>query len=191
MGSEMCIRDSYARGARCCERRRSGKAVRFGRSASTGNPGRGRDTPPDARLWFFLDTAQDSFPARWSLSAVRKMLATIGVFGFLASSAPLRAAPHQRVSQLHMGALESQPVIIVPGFGNADIDYSTPLGQSADVGLESVLGRRGFTDVRTLKCERFEWARVIFGLLGASSIGRGPRQTARRTRGSSSAFARP
>ncbi|EOD39209.1 hypothetical protein EMIHUDRAFT_223702 [Emiliania huxleyi CCMP1516] len=64
-------------------------------------------------------------------------------------------------------ALEDSPVVIVPGFGNADIDYKTPLGQDADVGLESVLARRGFTDVRTMPCERVEWARVILGLLAA------------------------
>ena len=63
--------------------------------------------------------------------------------------------------------IEDSPVLIIPGFGNADIDYSRPLGQPEEVGLEAVLGRRGFSDVRTLPCERYEWAKVIFGLIAA------------------------
>ena len=64
-------------------------------------------------------------------------------------------------------ALEDAPVIIVPGFGNSDVDYVRPLGQPEEKGLVSVLGRRGFSDVRTLPVARAEWARVIFGLLAA------------------------
>ena len=63
--------------------------------------------------------------------------------------------------------LEDSPVIIVPGFGNADVDYSRPLGQPEEVGFEAVLSRRGFSDVCTLPVERFEWGRVILGLIGA------------------------
>ena len=63
--------------------------------------------------------------------------------------------------------LESAPCIIVPGFGNADVDYKTPLGQDEEVGFASVLRRRGFSDVRVLPVQRLEWARVILGLLCA------------------------
>ncbi len=62
-------------------------------------------------------------------------------------------------------SLERAPVIVIPGFGNADIDYVAPLGQSEEAGLRAALQRRGFTDVRILPVERFEWARVILGLI--------------------------
>ena len=88
--------------------------------------------------------------------------ATTSALGLVAS---LVAPPIGR-SSVRM-ALEDSPVIIVPGFGNADVDYKAPLGQAESVGLESVLGRRGFSDVRTMKCERIEWARVIAGLVAA------------------------
>ena len=44
-------------------------------------------------------------------------------------------------------ALRLPPVVILPGFGNDAIDYVAPLDQPEDVGLCSVLRRRGFTDV--------------------------------------------
>jgi pimeloyl-ACP methyl ester carboxylesterase len=57
------------------------------------------------------------------------------------------------------------PVVIVPGFGNDQIDYMTPLGQPANLGLVSVLKKRGFTDVEVVPVQRWEWARVAAGLL--------------------------
>jgi hypothetical protein len=65
-----------------------------------------------------------------------------------------------------MAALEDGPCIIVPGFGNADIDYTEPLGQDSSAGFVAALERRGFGDIRVLPLERFEWARTIFGLIG-------------------------
>eukprot|EP00962_Isochrysis_galbana_P019519 scaffold5687_cov132-Isochrysis_galbana.AAC.1 len=56
------------------------------------------------------------------------------------------------------------PVVILPGFGNADVDYKMPLGQPEDVGLVSVLRRRGFRDVSVLDLPRWEWLRVAGGL---------------------------
>ena len=81
--------------------------------------------------------------------------------GFVVPRTPMRAIPPQM-----MASLEASPCIIVPGFGNADIDYKTPLGQDASVGFASVLERRGFESVSVLPVERYEWARVIFGLIG-------------------------
>ena len=68
----------------------------------------------------------------------------------------LRNTPtnHARETRQPIMKIEDSPVLIIPGFGNADIDYSQPLGQPEEVGLEAVLGRRGFSDVRTLPCER-------------------------------------
>jgi len=78
--------------------------------------------------------------------------------------------PTARQSIIRM-CIESCPVIIVPGFGNADIDYVLPLEQPEDTGLRAALTRRGFTDVRVLPVERYEWAKVIFGLLFAIIFG--------------------
>jgi pimeloyl-ACP methyl ester carboxylesterase len=57
------------------------------------------------------------------------------------------------------------PVVILPGFGNADVDYKTPLGQPEVVGLVSVLRRRGFGDVSVLDLPRQDWFRVAGGLV--------------------------
>lgn len=59
------------------------------------------------------------------------------------------------------------PVVICPGFGNDMVDYDTPLGQSSEVGLRSVLGRRGFDldAVSTVPVKRGDWVRVAGGLI--------------------------
>ena len=61
-------------------------------------------------------------------------------------------------------ALSKPPVVLVPGFGNAVVDYISPLGQSEDVGLCSVLRRRGFDDINVVPVQRWEWVRVAGGL---------------------------
>ena len=61
-------------------------------------------------------------------------------------------------------ALSKPPVVLVPGFGNAVVDYISPLGQSEDVGLCSVLRRRGFGDINVVPVQRWEWVRVAGGL---------------------------
>jgi pimeloyl-ACP methyl ester carboxylesterase len=71
----------------------------------------------------------------------------------------------RRTSLLTLAEIEGSPVIIIPGFGNANIDYVAPLGQPEETGFRAALQRRGFTDVRILPVERIEWARVIFGLI--------------------------
>lgn len=59
------------------------------------------------------------------------------------------------------------PVVICPGFGNDSIDYDTPLEQPAEVGLMSVLSRRGFdsSQIYTIPVKRSDWIRVAGGLL--------------------------
>ena len=59
------------------------------------------------------------------------------------------------------------PVVICPGFGNDSIDYDTPLEQPAEVGLISVLARRGFdpNQIYTVPVKRSDWIRVAGGLL--------------------------
>lgn len=59
------------------------------------------------------------------------------------------------------------PVVICPGFGNDSIDYITPLEQPEEVGLKSVLARRGFNPekIYTVPVQRSDWIRVAGGLL--------------------------
>jgi len=59
------------------------------------------------------------------------------------------------------------PVVICPGFGNDSIDYDTPLEQPKEVGLKSVLARRGFNAERiyTVPVKRGDWIKVAGGLL--------------------------
>lgn len=58
------------------------------------------------------------------------------------------------------------PVVICPGFGNDQIDYSNPLNQGSDFGFVAALTRRGFNPdlVRVLPLQRYEWVRVAGGL---------------------------
>ena len=58
----------------------------------------------------------------------------------------------------------STPIVILPGFGNADVDYKTPFNQPEDKGFCAVLARRGFDDVTVVKLPRWEWVRVAAGL---------------------------
>mmetsp|Transcript_31578 Transcript_31578/g.76248 ORF Transcript_31578/g.76248 Transcript_31578/m.76248 type:complete len:447 (-) Transcript_31578:4864-6204(-) len=59
------------------------------------------------------------------------------------------------------------PVVICPGFGNDEIDYDAPLKQPREVGLRSVLARRGFQEdqIYTVPVQRSDWIRVAGGLL--------------------------
>lgn len=58
------------------------------------------------------------------------------------------------------------PVVICPGFGNDQIDYDEPLKQPKEVGLRSVLARRGFNpeQIYTVPVQRSDWIRVAGGL---------------------------
>ena len=58
------------------------------------------------------------------------------------------------------------PVVICPGFGNDQIDYDEPLKQPKEVGLKSVLAKRGFDpdQIYTVPVQRGDWLRVAGGL---------------------------
>lgn len=58
------------------------------------------------------------------------------------------------------------PIVICPGFGNDAIDYKAPLEQDEEVGLISVLGRRGFDTekIYTVPIQRSDWINVARGL---------------------------
>jgi len=57
------------------------------------------------------------------------------------------------------------PIVICPGFGNDVIDYIEPLKQSREVGLTSVLERRGFESVNIVNVKRLDWVLVANGFL--------------------------
>ena len=63
--------------------------------------------------------------------------------------------------------LATPPIVILPGFGNADIDYITPLGADESVGLKACLEARGFSTVEVVPVDRTDWLRVAGGLLDA------------------------
>jgi triacylglycerol esterase/lipase EstA (alpha/beta hydrolase family) len=63
--------------------------------------------------------------------------------------------------------LPTPPVVILPGFGNAGLDYVTPLGANESVGLKAALERRGFNTVEVVPVDRTDWLRVAGGLLDA------------------------
>lgn len=56
------------------------------------------------------------------------------------------------------------PVVICPGFGNDKVDYISPLSQPPEIGLVSVLQRRGFESVSIVDVSRPDWIRVAGGL---------------------------
>ena len=60
-------------------------------------------------------------------------------------------------------AKNKPPVVIAPGFGNADTDYTQPFG--ATTGFVHSLTQRGIPYVAVLKLPRYEWVRVAAGLL--------------------------
>lgn len=63
--------------------------------------------------------------------------------------------------------LPTPPVVILPGFGNAGLDYVTPLGANESAGLKAALERRGFDTVEVVPVDRTDWLRVAGGLLDA------------------------
>jgi pimeloyl-ACP methyl ester carboxylesterase len=61
-------------------------------------------------------------------------------------------------------SITNKPTVVVcPGFGNAVVDYITPLGADESTGFKSVLERRGFS-VKIVPVERYDWIRVALGL---------------------------
>lgn len=60
---------------------------------------------------------------------------------------------------------EAPPYVILPGFGNAAVDYTEPLQQPEEVGLAAALGRRGVDSVSVVPIERSDWLNVLRGAL--------------------------
>ena len=92
-------------------------------------------------------------------------LASVPCLSLLA--APQRGASHGRRARTVLASAERPPVVILPGFGNADVDYKTPFNQPEEAGFCAVLARRGFEDVTVVDLPRWEWLRVAGGLFDA------------------------
>jgi pimeloyl-ACP methyl ester carboxylesterase len=76
---------------------------------------------------------------------------------------PLRVRASLRTPPVAMSS-DHPPVVVLPGFGNADKDYKTPFSQPEEKGLCAALQRRGFDDVTVVDLPRWEWIRVAGGL---------------------------
>ncbi|KAL7539587.1 hypothetical protein ACHAXR_010200, partial [Thalassiosira sp. AJA248-18] len=94
------------------------------------------------------------------LAALTCLLPTTSAFGFPTPFTQNKAtnADNSNLSKI--------PIVICPGFGNDQIDYSNPLNQGDDYGFVSALARRGFDPnlIKTMPLERYEWIRVAGGL---------------------------
>ncbi|KAJ8601056.1 hypothetical protein CTAYLR_004484 [Chrysophaeum taylorii] len=68
--------------------------------------------------------------------------------------------------------LDGRTVVVFPGFGNDEVDYVSPLGQSETVGLKACLERRG-ARVEVLPVRRTDWLRVFSRGVGDPKVWRG------------------
>jgi len=60
---------------------------------------------------------------------------------------------------------DAPPFVVLPGFGNAAVDYIAPLGQPEEVGLVAALQRRGINLVEVVPIDRSNWLKVLRGVL--------------------------
>jgi pimeloyl-ACP methyl ester carboxylesterase len=104
------------------------------------------------------------------LTISRTIISAIPALSFgLISSRTIRnpaSSLNAKPSDFDKNRLNKIPVVICPGFGNDEIDYSNPLNQGEEVGFVSALTRRGFNPdlVKVLPLQRYEWVRVAGGL---------------------------
>ena len=58
-------------------------------------------------------------------------------------------------------------MVILPGFGNAAVDYKNPFGAGFDTSISYALQQRGF-EVTVMPLERTQWFNVLRGLFTLS-----------------------
>lgn len=58
-------------------------------------------------------------------------------------------------------------VVILPGFGNAAVDYTNPFGAAFETSISYALQQRGF-DVTIMPLERGQWLNVLWGIFTLS-----------------------
>jgi pimeloyl-ACP methyl ester carboxylesterase len=59
---------------------------------------------------------------------------------------------------------DAPPVVVLPGFGNDEIDYIAPLEQPEEVGLAAALRRRGVASLSVVPVKRADWLNVLRGV---------------------------
>ena len=62
------------------------------------------------------------------------------------------------------------PFVILPGFGNDQVDYVTPNGLTEEVGLAAALERRGISSISVVPIKRADWLNVARGLTDLSFV---------------------
>ena len=62
------------------------------------------------------------------------------------------------------------PFVILPGFGNDQVDYVTPNGLTEEVGLAAALERRGVSSISVVPIRRADWLNVARGLTDLSFV---------------------
>lgn len=60
------------------------------------------------------------------------------------------------------------PILILPGFGNNDVDYINPNNQGEKYGLKYCLESKGFKYVEVLPLKRISWLNIAKGLITSS-----------------------
>lgn len=112
--------------------------------------------------------AQGPSPSRKFFLVMATLSATLFVVGHLSSGpSPHIRATDPKVHPLHgctsvaMVARPDVEIVVCPGFGNDELDYIAPLGQSE--GLVGSLQRRGFS-TRVVPVKRRDWINVARGL---------------------------
>jgi hypothetical protein len=58
-------------------------------------------------------------------------------------------------------------VVILPGFGNAVVDYTNPFGAAFESSISYGLQQRGF-DVTIMPLDRVQWFNVLWGIFTLS-----------------------
>ncbi|KAL1499330.1 hypothetical protein AB1Y20_011538 [Prymnesium parvum] len=116
-------------------------------------------------------TAALSLPWRPRFSLAGSTRFTLGGEGGRISAydeawaAPPAAALAQLLTPSRRVVLRAPPpLVILPGFGNDQRDYSTPFGRPEEEGFEAALRRRGVAEVRTVPIRRAAWLRVLAGV---------------------------
>jgi hypothetical protein len=117
----------------------------------------------------------------------RRGLGTLGagVLGLLACADAFRGAPASilrvrvgnaqctasfrlRAAKQSLKMSSELPVcVILPGFGNAAVDYSNPFGADFKTSISYALEKRGF-EVRVMPLMRSQWFNVLWGLFDLS-----------------------
>lgn len=131
-----------------------------------------------ARLDAMPRTGREAFTLLLvSLCGVSRVAAFAGAPAYRAVGASIRAgdrqmhhracSPVRAVDMREQAPPGSPTIVILPGFGNAAVDYSRPFGASFETSISYALEQRGFR-VEVMPLERTQWFNVLRGLFTLS-----------------------